>query len=258
MSKRHLILSLLLSAILLTACTGGGNNSGNAAPSDTPAPPPVTETPADKETPPDSEAPTDGETPSVSTPAGSPISAEAIEEYTNWFSEVDFNGLLRFPYSNGADSAQIAPYLGFLFYDMGETDISDEEYVLLDNAGMFLEVDEFRLPRAFVTEYLVTYLDMVREDAERMLQEADNSLGVYLPETDAWYICHGDTAWMPYTFDRGEYFPQSETVKLYYVNPFLTVRLPDGEIDFLTDQSMVVTILIEGGERRVLSNEIVS
>ena len=43
-----------------------------------------------------------------------------------------------------------------------------------------------------------------------------------------------------------------------YRNPFLTVIRPDGEVEFLTDCPMAVTLLIEGGERKVLSNEILS
>ena len=80
----------------------------------------------------------------------------------------------------------------------------------------------------------------------------------YLPETDAWYTCHGDTAWMPYTFERGVSCPDSASVQLYYTNPFLTVVLENGEVDFLTDQPMVVTISIEGGEWKILSNELLS
>lgn len=256
--KRNLtiLLSLLISALLLASCAHNEpqNTPAGEPPAvdiEVPAEPPADE-PSDENTSPD-----DGALPPVPMPVGEELSAEALEEYTNFFSQLNFNGLLRFPYENGADREQIAPYLSFLFYDNGETDLSDEEYALLDAAGMFLEVDEFRLSRTFVTDYLVTWLDMAPEDAEAMLSEGDY-LGVYLPETDAWYTCHGDTAWMPYTFERGVSCPDSASVQLYYTNPFLTVVLENGEVDYLTDQPMVVTISIEGGEWKILSNELIS
>lgn len=261
--KRNLtaLLSLLTCLLLLTACAGNTQEStGNAQKNSPDSVPPAADTESSAETPsaePSGESTDEGSLPPVPMPSGEELSAEAMEEYTNWFAQMDFNGLLRFPYDNSADPTQIAPYLDFLFYDNGETDISDEEYALLDAAGMFLELDEFRLTRTFVVDYLVTWLDMSPEDADAMLSEGD-PFGVYLPETDAWYACHGDTAWMPYTFERGISCPESASVKLYYTNPFLTVVLEDGEVDFLTDQPMVVTISIEGGERRVLSNEILS
>lgn len=250
--KRFLtcVLSLVVCLSLLAAC---GEKQNSTAPS-------ALETPTMVETPPTvpPEVPSSDETETDQTPSGNAISAEALAEYEEWFAQMEYNGLLRFPYTDGSDPAQIAPYLDLLFYDMGDTDITDEEYALLEKAGMFLEIDEFRLTRSFVTEYLVNTLDMLPEQTERMLMETEDLFGIYLSETDAWYMCHGDTAWMPYSFDQGVYLPNSETVKLYYTNPFLTVVLSDGEVDFLTDQPMVVTILIEGGERRVLSNEILS
>ena len=256
--KRSLILllSLLICALLLSACADNEpqNTPAGEPPAvdaEVPAEPPADES-SDENTPPD-----DGTLPPVPMPVGEELSVEALEEYTSFFAQLNFNGLLRFPYENGADREQIAPYLDFLFYDNGETDLSDEEYALLDAAGMFLEVDEFRLTRTFVVDYLVTWLDMAPEDAEAMLSEGDH-LGVYLPETDAWYTCHGDTAWMPYTFERGVSCPASASVQLYYTNPFLTVVLENGEVDFLSDQPMVVTISIEGGEWKILSNELLS
>lgn len=253
--KRNLIalMSLLTCLLMLAACSGNTQQSIGTPQQNSPD-----NTPPAVDTESSSESPGEDSLPPVPMPSGEELSADAMEEYTSWFAQLNFNGLLRFPYDNGADPAQIAPYLDFLFYDNGETDISDEEYALLDAAGMFLELDEFRLPHAFVTDYLVTWLDMSPEDAEAMLQDAENPFGIYLPETDAWYMCHGDTAWMPYTFERGISCPESASVKLYYTNPFLTVVLDNGDVDFLTDQPMVVTISIEGGERHVLSNEILS
>ena len=252
-----LLLSLLICTLLLTAC--GGENTQNTTP-----PVSNSQTSADAETPSDETVgenkTTEGGEAAAEEPApeGCALSAEALAEYADLFATMEGNGLLRFPYDNGADREQIAPYLDLLFYDIGETDLSDEERAALEAAGMFMELDEFRLSRAFVTEYLGTYLDMLPEDVNAMLSEVENPFGTYLPETDAWYMCHGDTAWMSYTFESGVSLPDLEIVKLYYTNPFLAIVLEDGEADFLTDQPMVVTLSIEGGEWRVLSNEILS
>jgi len=166
-----LLLSLFACALLLAAC--GGEGAENAAPPISDA-----QTSADVETPSgettgEGEAAEDGETAAAeSVPDDSTLSAEALAEYADWFAKMECNGLLRFPYDNGADWEQIMPYLDFLFYDIGETDLSDEERAALDTAGMFMELDEFRLSRAFVTEYLGTYLDMLPEDVNAMLCEA--------------------------------------------------------------------------------------
>lgn len=237
--KQIFALLLVLCAMFSTACGENVENIGEK-PSE---PPPVVEIPPeDPQQPPQEE-----------TPAGEPLSPETLAEYGDWFASMERNGLLRFPYTNGAEGAQIAPYLDLLFYDMGDTDISEEEYALLDAAGMFLEMDEFRLTRGYVTDYLMSHLDMTAETVESIL--TGDLFGIYLAETDAWYMCHGDCAWMSYTFERGEYFPDSETVKLYYSNPFLTVVVED-DVEFYTEQPMVVTLSMEGGELRVLSNEI--
>lgn len=241
MMKKLTLAALLLCLFLFAACGKTAND--------------LPEAPAENEV---ADTETSPEPPSDPAPSGEPVTGEAIEIYTERFRSQECNGLLRFPFTDGSDREQIAPYLDFLFYDMGETDISDEELAQLDEAGMFLELDEFRLRRTFVVNYLVTWLDMSRETAEQMLAEEENLFGIYLEATDAWYMCHSDTAWMPYTFDRGEYFPNREVVKLYYSNPFLTVVEPDGDVEFYTDAPMVVTISIEGGEMRILANELIS
>ena len=243
-----LLLSLLVCTLLLAACAGEGDTQTSAA----------AETPSGETIGENEPAENVETTEEESTSDDAALSAEALAEYADLFEKREFNGLLRFPFDNGADREQIMPYLDFLFYDIGETDLSDEEQAALEAAGMFMELDEFRLSRSFVTEYLSTYLGMLPEDVDAMLNEAEDPFGIYLPETDSWYMCHSDTAWMPYTFEGGVFLSDSETVKLYYTNPFLTVVLENGETDFLTDLPMVVTLSIEGGEWKVLSNEILS
>lgn len=75
--------------------------------------------------------------PPTDTTKSTPLSADALAEYCDWFSQSYSvqNGVLRFPYTDGTDAAQIAPYLELLFYDAGETDLSDTEYTLLDEGG---------------------------------------------------------------------------------------------------------------------------
>ena len=244
MTKKLMLAALLLSLVLLAACGGNAAQDENSAP----------EVPAENVA---ADSGSAAELPEPE-PTGEPVTQEALEEYAERFVQKEFNGILRFPFTDGSDRAQIAPYLDLLFYDMGETDLTGEELALLDEAGMFMELDEFRLTRTFVIDYLVTWLDMSRENAEQMLMDVNKPFGIYLETTDAWYMCHSDTAWMTYTFERGEYFPDREIVKLYYANPFLTVVESDGDVEFYTDAPMVVTISIEGGEMQILANELLA
>lgn len=239
MIKRRIQMISLLLCLLLTAC--GGENFSTLSP-DSGEIPVFDEEKA-------AAPPTDASTEST------PLSADALAEYCDWFSQSCSvqNGVLRFPYTDGTDAAQIAPYLELLFYDAGETELSDTEYTLLDEAGMFLDCDEFRLSRHFVVSSLTTLLGMTSEDANAIL--TGDVLGVYLPAWDAWYMGHGDIAWTPYTFTHGSYFAETETVTLYYTNPFLTTVNANGDAAFFTDEPMVVTLSIEGGTRCILANE---
>lgn len=239
--RKFRMIMVVLCAAVLTACGGNVQNQDMTAP------------PAAEE---QAGAVNSGETVQKPAPVGEPLSREALEEYTGYFDRMEHNGLLRFPYADGSDGEQIAPYLDLLFYDIGDTDISEEEYALLEAAGMFLEFDEFRLTRSYVTDYLMSRLDMTKETVESIL--TGDLFGIYLAETDAWYMCHGDCAWMAYDFERGEYFAENETVTLYYSNSFLTVVETDGDVEFYTDTPMVVTLSVEGGEWYVISNEMIS
>lgn len=170
------------------------------------------------------------------------LTAEELQQITDWFMQRENNGLLRFPYVD-ADGA--ADYLNVLFYDLGETEdkLTDEEKAALEAAGGILELDTFKLKRAYVEAYAEEKLGVY--DGKKWLSENELYMpGIYLPEYDAWYTSHGDTKLTSYTFDSGLLHPSnSGCIVLYYTAPYLTVMDTDG----LTDVPMVLTLRYEQG-----------
>lgn len=165
------------------------------------------------------------------------LTAEQLKECEAWFNELENNGLLRFPY----DAADVGVYLDLLFYDLGEKEetLTAAEKTALEAAGVMLETDVTRLPRAYMMEYLQEKLLLTAAQAEEMLRD-EEAVGLpYLEEYDAWYTCHGDTAYMPYTFDRGQIYPaDGSCIKIWYKAPFLTVA----DAGNLMDEPMVLTL----------------
>lgn len=184
------------------------------------------------------------------------LSSEELAEFTAYFNTPEHNGLLRFPCNDvKVNPETLQPYLKLLFYDIGEHDstISDEEFALLAQKGINPITDTFRLKRSFINDYLLAHFDLSAEVSEKLLASA--KLGTYLAEYDAWYLVHGDTAHMPYQFDRGEQYADG-TLRLYYVNPFLTVLTENGSSEhFYEGVSMAVTLTRQNGDWVILSNE---
>ena len=164
-------------------------------------------------------------------------------------------GLLRFPYSDvKVNPEALQPYLKLLFYDIGEheSDISEEEFALLKQKGIEPITDTFRLKRSFINDYLLTHFDISAKVSEKLLASANP--GTYLAEYDAWYLIHGDTAYTAYQFDRGERYADG-TLRLYYVNPFLTVLTENGSGEhFYEGIPMAVTLTRQGSDWVILSN----
>lgn len=153
--------------------------------------------------------------------SATPLTAEELKQWTDYFNDREHNGLLRFAYSG---SGEVGDHLDALFYDLGDTEdtLSQAELAALEKAGAALELDTFRRTRGDVLDYLEKNCGMWREAAERLLDANGDQLGLYLAEFDAWYSCHGDTAMAAYTFDRGELYPSmGGYVKLYYTAPYL-------------------------------------
>jgi len=180
------------------------------------------------------------------------LGGEELKAYTDWFNKVENNGLLRFPYETNTG---VGDYLDVLFYDLGETEepFTEEEKATLAQVGITNEICPiYKFSRAFVREYLQEKLGFGAE-VDKFLEDAAAYMpGTYLKEYDAWYQCHGDTAYVPYTFDRGEFHPSlGGHVKLYYNAPYLTVADTNG----FFDEPMVVTLRPTAeGEWVVLSN----
>ena len=183
------------------------------------------------------------------------LDGEELKALADWFNEKENNGLLRFPYETGAGAEDILLYLDVLLYDLGETGdaITQEEKAALKPLGITEEnCAIYKLPQAFVRDYLQEKLGFGAE-VDKLLKDLPEGVpGTFLKEYDAWYQCHGDTAYMPYVFDKGEFHPSlGGHVKLYYTAPYLSVADTDG----LFNEPMVVTLRSTAeGERVVLSN----
>ena len=190
-------------------------------------------------------------------PAAAPLTKEQLGECTQWFAQVENNGLLRVPYTNAAAAPeQLVPYLEILLYDVGETDLSEHELSLIENVGAYMDlVGKFRLSRTLIAQFLGDHFGITAQDAARILENPDPApAGIYLDEYDAWYIVHGDTWFEEYTFTHGE-IRADGTVRLLYVNPFLTLA-GEGGAQFLRDQAMALTLVRSGDHWIVKSNEV--
>ena len=191
-------------------------------------------------------------------PAATPLTAGQLDDCNAWFGEIENNGLLRVPYTNAAAAPeQLVPYLDILLYDVGETDLTDEELAKIENAGAYMDlVGKYRLSRTLIARYLGDHFGISAEDTARILENPDPApAGVYLDEYDAWYIVHGDTWFEEYAFLRGE-IRSDGTVRLFYINPFLTAVKDDGTAEFLRDQLMALTLTPSNGVWYVTSNEV--
>lgn len=189
-------------------------------------------------------------------PGFTTLTSEELAQWESYFNNWENNGLLRFPYSDlENDPDQLAPYLAWLFYDIGdmESEFSEEEFALLAETDLWLKLDAHRLTRDFINTYLFEKMNVPAEKTENLLDAAD--LGVYLLQYDAWYMSHGDCAFSPYTFKSGASFADG-TVKLFYFNDFLSVAQEDGEMDYI-DVEMIVTLAPrEDGTWYIVSHEI--
>lgn len=245
------LFSLLLCLVMLCGCaaenaTSGDQESGSAPSAENNA-----------QTDKDTTGTADDE--SGSEPQRSPIATLTSEEVGQWeayFNTLENNGLLRFPYEGlDSDPDQLAPYLHRLFYDIGdhESEFSDEEKTLLNEAGLWLELDAFRLSREFMNGYLYEHLNIPAKDTENLLDAA--KIGIYLLKYDAWYIAHGDTEYSSYKIDRGEVY-EDGTIKLYYFNNFLSIQQENGEIDFIDANMVIVLSQREDGSRYISAHRI--
>ena len=190
-------------------------------------------------------------------PTATPLTADQLDECTQWFGQVENNGLLRIPYTDVANAPdQLVPYLEILLYDVGETNLSERELALIADAGAYMDlVGKFRLSRTLIAEYLGEHFGISAQDAARILENPDPApAGIYLNEYDAWYIVHGDTWFEEYVFTHGEVRTDG-TVRLFYVNPFLTVSA-EGSAQFLREQPMVLTLAKHGDIWQIMSNEV--
>lgn len=190
--------------------------------------------------------------------AVTPLTAEELKSWTDYFNKLENNGLLRFPYADPAQNPDALLYnLHWLFYDIGEHEstFTDEEKALLDEAGLWLELDSFRLTREFINDYLFTHFNITEEAANTLLHTA--KLGIYLNEYDAWYISHGDTAYSSYSITDG-WVCANGTICLRYFNDFLGIALGNGDHDFVSSSMLITLIPREDGTCYIVSHEMES
>ena len=190
------------------------------------------------------------------------LTAAELQSLEDYFNARENNGLLRFEMDPGRYkglSENLAPYLTWIFYDLGEQNFSKAEEELFrkwSDAGERMDLDKSRLSRTYIAAYLEKKFALSAEETDSLLASAKESLGTYAEEFDAWYMCHGDTEMRTYTFDSG-YRQADERCVLFYTNEFV-------HTDFGQDTAMEATMRLvvspsptESGGWRVDANVIV-
>lgn len=233
------MLAAVLCLVLLCGCganNGGTNNTGNEN-----TPPSGNNTQQENNSGDTAPGENNGDqttSPEVQEEPAAVLTDDELAGWESYFNTMENNGLLRFPYTDpAADPDQLAPYLGWLFYDIGdmESEFSEDELALLAETDLWLELDAHRLSRDFMNSYLYRHFNIPAEKTENLFDAA--KLGVYLLDYDAWYIAHGDTEYSFYEFDRGEVY-EDGSIKLYYRNSSLE---NGGELR--VSANMVVTLI---------------
>ena len=154
------------------------------------------------------------------------LTAAERQSLEGYFNARENNGLLRFemdPDRYKGLSENLAPYLTWIFYDLGETDFSKEEEKLFqkwEDAGEWLDLDKSRLSRTYIATYMEKKFGLSAEETDSILASAKEPPGKYAQEFDAWYMCHGDTEMRTYTFDSGYRLADGRYV-LFYTNDFV-------------------------------------
>ena len=256
----HNMVAALLCAVLLCGCAANtapdhenANNTNMEAGTEDPGASSDATVPDDTTTVPDESGAPDSESGDAQ---NNMLTSEELAQWESYFNTMENNGLLRFPYADLADDPdQLAPYLAWLFYDIGEYEstFSEEELALLAETDLWLQLDARRLSRDYLNDYLMSNLNIPADKTENLFDAAE--FGVYLPEYDAWYMSHGDTEFRFYDFEHGIKL-EDGTVKLHYFNDFLRVAQDDGEMDYI-DAEMIVTLAQrEDGTWYVVSHEI--
>lgn len=195
------------------------------------------------------------------------LTAEELDDITDYFNEWEHNGLLRFPYGSLGTATK---YLEIMFYDLGESVRDKEELDALVETfydGWYPDSDCFKLTREFIQGYLEQNfgrmgnygVEIDTSDIWLVFNALEKSETLpYLADYDAWYMVHGDTMMGGYTFDRAER-DEEGIVSLYYTTTDLWQYDRDsGELGLLGGQPMCAKMVPgENGGWKMLSNQIV-
>ena len=147
------LLSTLLCLALLLGC------AAETAPAETPA----QDTGKSEQTDKDPTGTAENNIEQEQTPIAA-LTSDEIAQWATYFNTLENNGLLRFPYAGvDTDPDRLAPYLGILFYDIGdhESEFSEDEKTLLAETDLWMELDSFRLTREFMNDYLYEHFNSV-------------------------------------------------------------------------------------------------
>ena len=192
------------------------------------------------------------------------LTAAELRSLEDYFNARENNGLLRFeldPNAYKSMAENLENYLIPLFYDLGEWDFTGAERKMFQekiDAGEWLDLDESRLSRKYIADYLYQKFGLDAEATDALLAETPRPPGDYAEEFDAWYMCHGDTEMRTYTFDTGWGDTQKDGSRVvYYTNPYIWgPEAASGERDVPMCLRVTPSPTEDGGWR-VVSNTII-
>ena len=216
------ITTMLVLAMMLTACTGtpsqGEVNKPSSEQSELPSSSvkpsesdkPESQLPTQSEDPsePESQIPSQSEDPSESENPSEPLEdgwARLTEDEVKWFNEqffnVDGNAIVNaFLNCTYTDVKDISMY--DLFYDcpnQSEVEVTKAEKVLLEKEWEEIYTDIQKVPASYMDDMLSKYANIKLADSNKV--ELD--MLVYLADYDAYYSMHGDIHYSPVEVKSG-------------------------------------------------------
>ena len=202
------IATMLVLAMMLTACNGTpSQGEGNKPGSEQSELPSSSVKPSESDKP-DSQLPSQSEDPSESENPSEPLEdgwARLTEDEVKWFNEqffnVDGNAIVNaFLNCTYTDVKDISMY--DLFYDcpnQSEVEVTKAEKVLLEKKWEEIYTDIQKVPASYMDDMLSKYANIKLADSNKI--ELD--MLVHLADYDAYYSMHGDTHYTPVEVKSG-------------------------------------------------------
>ena len=186
------------------------------------------------------------------------LTSDDIITFTSYFNVVSHNGLLRTEFDGDFNS--VIPCLDIILYDLGKPIRDSEEYDALIEAYFEDEApdtDCFKLTSEEIRNYLSSnYVLPIKTDEvlDAALDHLKQQL-YYLEEYDAYYMVHGDTMRVGYTFEGGTRNADGTAVKLNYRTDLWRAD-GNGELELLWDVPMTAMLLRTADGWPLLANTI--